>query len=179
MGEPGVDAGDPGATDPGSPRHQPEQLPGGERILPGQERTATVSPAAVSASLSPGTEMIVRPEQSFTSPGKESKEAKSYWRSPLRSSLRLFFQRLMQSELPTAGRTTFCWTSEPRVENPVPVSGTVRHSVIPDQIRYCSIKKTQLEMAKITQSTLNPDITALQHYCMTTSKSVLIRMCRC
>ena len=58
--------------------------------------------------------------------------SKTYWRSSVRLTLRLFCQRLMQSEFPTAGKTTFCWTSVEavltRVENPVPVIFRVRHS---------------------------------------------------
>ena len=66
VGDPGVDAGHPCSTHPAPSRDHPNQLPGGERILPSQERSPTVSSAAVFTFLAPSTQELVSPAQGFT-----------------------------------------------------------------------------------------------------------------
>ena len=65
--EPGEDIRSSIAAPPGSARQEAHHLPGGELVLPGQQRSSTVATAASSLSQASGTEMVLRSGQSILS----------------------------------------------------------------------------------------------------------------
>ena len=65
--EPGEDIRSSIAAPPGSARQDTHHLPGGELVLPGQQRSSTVATAASSLSQASGTEMVLRSGQSILS----------------------------------------------------------------------------------------------------------------
>ena len=65
-GEPGEDVRGSIAAPPGSARQEAHLLPGGELVLPSQQRSSTVATAASSLSQTSGTEMVLRSDQSIS-----------------------------------------------------------------------------------------------------------------